>query len=160
MPREDIFLVTKLWNNKHHPADVEPALDASLKELGLPYVDMYLMHWPGAFKRGDDLFPKESADAPCAQGDTDYVDTWKAMEKLVSTGKTKAIGISNFSFAELRRLLKETTVVPASHQIELHPYLQQKEFVDFHHQQGIVITQYSPCVPLFCLAVYWSLTEG
>ena len=66
------------------------------------------------------------------------------MEKLVKKGKCKAIGVSNFSLAEMERLLKETTIVPASHQIELHPYLQQKGFVDFHKRNGIVVTQYSP----------------
>ena len=120
-----------------------PALDDSLKDLGTDYVDLYLMHWPSAFRRGDDPFPKDGGES-AIQGKTDYVDTYKAMEKLVKSGKAKAIGVSNFSLAELQRLLKETSVVPASHQIELHPYLQQKSFVDFHKQHGIVITQYSP----------------
>ena len=72
--------------------------------------------------------------------------TYKTMEKMVQKGKTKAIGVSNFSLAEMQRLLKEASVVPASHQIELHPYLQQKAFVDWHKKSGIVITQYSPYV--------------
>jgi alcohol dehydrogenase (NADP+) len=66
------------------------------------------------------------------------------MEKLIATGKTKAIGVSNFSLAEMQRLLQETTIVPAVHQMELHPYLQQRSFVDWHKQHGIVVTQYSP----------------
>lgn len=77
-------------------------------------------------------------------GDTDYVDTWNAMEKTLKSGKTKAIGISNFSKAELERLLKETTVVPAAHQIECHPWLQQQSFAAFHKSKGIHIQQYSP----------------
>ena len=68
------------------------------------------------------------------------------MEKALKSGKTKAIGISNFSRAEVERLLKETSVVPAAHQMELHPYLQQKEFIQFHNEKGIHVTQYSPCV--------------
>jgi alcohol dehydrogenase (NADP+) len=88
------------------------------------------------------MFPKK--DGKVATGDTDYVDTYKAMEKLLKTGKTKAIGISNFSKAELERLLKETDVVPAAHQMEFHPYLQQKSFAAFHKEKGIHITQYSP----------------
>ena len=70
--------------------------------------------------------------------------TYKAMEKVLKSGKTKAIGVSNFSHAELERLLKETSVVPAVHQLELHPWLQQKDFAEFHKSKGIHITQYSP----------------
>lgn len=140
--RSKLFITTKLWNNSHAPEDVEAALDASLADLGMSYVDLYLMHWPSAFKSGSSLFPK--SDGKIQPGNTDYVDTYKAMEKLLKTGKTKAIGISNFSFAELKRLLAETSVVPAAHQLELHPWLQQKEFIEFHREKGIHITQYSP----------------
>jgi len=143
VPREELFVTTKLWNNAHHPDDVEAALDASLKDLGLSYVDLLLMHWPSAFARGDESFPKDGNDK-VKPGDTDYVDTYKAMEKCVKTGKARAIGISNFSRAELERLLKETTVIPAAHQIECHPYLQQNSFTDFHDQKGIHVTHYSP----------------
>jgi len=108
----------------------------------LDYVDLYLMHWPSAFKPGDDFFPK--VDGKMQTADISYVDTYKAMEKLVNTGKTKAIGISNFSRKEVETLLKETTIVPAAHQLELHPWLQQKDFVDFNKSKGIHITQYSP----------------
>lgn len=111
VPRSEIFLTTKLWNNKHHPEDVEGALDASLKDLGTDYVDLFLMHWPSPFARSEESFPKESDGKTNAKGDTDYVDTYKAMEKLLKTGKTKAIGVSNFSQAEMERLLKETSVV-------------------------------------------------
>ncbi|KAF2761671.1 Aldo/keto reductase [Pseudovirgaria hyperparasitica] len=144
VPRSEIFLTTKLWNNKHHPDDVEGALDASLKDLGTDYVDLYLMHWPSAFARSEKSFPKESDGKTNAIADIDYVDTYKAMEKLLQTGKTKAIGVSNFSQAEMERLLKETSVVPAAHQMEMHPWLQQKTFADWHKSKGIHITHYSP----------------
>lgn len=116
VPRDQIFLVTKLWNNSHSPESVEPALDASLKDLGTDYVDLYLMHWPSAFKTGDSLFPKDSS-GKVETGDTDYVDTYKAMEACFKKGKARAIGVSNFSKAEMERLLKETSVVPAAHQV-------------------------------------------
>lgn len=143
VPRKDIFLVTKLWNNSHHPEDVEKACDASLKDLDTDYLDLYLMHWPSAFMRSGELMPKDDS-GKIQTGDTNYVDTWKAMEKLVKSGKCKAIGISNFSEGEVEDLMAKTTIVPAAHQIELHPYLQQKAFVDWHKSKGIHVTQYSP----------------
>lgn len=142
VPRSEIFITTKLWNNSHHPDDVEKACDASLKDLQTDYLDLFLMHWPVSFKRGDNMFPKENDKV--VNGDTDYVDTYKAMEALVKKGKCKAIGISNFSKAEVEHLLSQTSIVPAAHQFELHPYLAQHSFDAFHKSKGIHITQYSP----------------
>ena len=142
VPREELFIVTKLWNNAHHPDDVEKQLDASLKDLNTDYVDLYLMHWPSAFARSDELFPKEGDKTKT--GDTDYVDTWHAMEKMQEKGKAKAIGVSNFSKSELERLLSKANTKPAAHQMEMHPYLAQKSFSDFHKENDIHITHYSP----------------
>lgn len=100
------------------------------------------MHWPSPFKRGDSMFPKNNDKVET--GDSDYVDTYKAMEKLVKNGKCKAIGVSNFSKAELERLMSKCDIVPAAHQIECHPYLAQLDFDKFHKEKGIHITQYSP----------------
>ncbi|KAL8926467.1 MAG: hypothetical protein Q9172_001770 [Xanthocarpia lactea] len=143
IPRSKIFITTKLWNNAHHPDDVEPALDASLADLGTDYVDLYLMHWPVAFARGDKMLPKDN-NGKMINGDTDYVDTWKAMEKTFKKGKAKAIGISNFSRKETERLMNESEVVPAAHQIEVHPYLQQREACEWFRSKGIHVQQYSP----------------
>ncbi|KAI1440312.1 NADP-dependent oxidoreductase domain-containing protein [Annulohypoxylon stygium] len=143
IPREEIFLGTKLWCNEYHPADVEAALDRSLRDLDTPYVDLLMMHYPCTFKRGKDHFPRD-ADGKMILGETNFVDTWRAMEKLVKSGKAKAIGVSNFSKGELESLIKETDTVPAVHQMEVHPYLQQKDFNKWHKTQGIHVVQFSP----------------
>lgn len=114
VPRDDIFLVTKLWNNAHAPQNVESALDASLKDLGTDYVDLYLMHWPSPFREGEALMPRDES-GKIIPGDADYVDTYKAMEGVFKKGKARAIGISNFSKAEVERLIKETSVVRPVH---------------------------------------------
>lgn len=143
IPRSELFITTKVWNNDHSPERVEPALDASLKAMGLDYIDLYLMHWPSAFKAGDNKFPKDK-DGKTVVGDTPYTETWKAMEKLIKTGKTKAIGVSNFSKKEIEHLVKEAEIKPAAHQIECHPWLQQREFCDWHKSEGIHVQHYSP----------------
>ncbi|KAJ5608498.1 hypothetical protein N7537_005117 [Penicillium hordei] len=143
IPRSEIFVTSKLWNNKHHPDDVGPALQDSLDDLDLDYLDLFLMHWPVSFKRGDDPFPSDKDGNLITEG-IDYVDTYKAMEALVKSGKAKAIGVSNFSRQEVERLLANATIKPAVHQMELHPWLQQKDFFDFHQKHGIHVTQYSP----------------
>ncbi|KAL2112301.1 hypothetical protein VUR80DRAFT_7988 [Thermomyces stellatus] len=143
IPRSEIFLTTKLWNTDHRYADVGKAIDASLADLGLDYVDLFLMHWPVAWKPGDGLFPKENGK-PVVLSDVDYVETWKAMEEVYKSGKAKAIGISNFNREETERVIKEGSVTPAVHQMELHPWLQQKNFTEWLKGQGIHVTQYSP----------------
>ncbi|KAL4891984.1 NADP-dependent oxidoreductase domain-containing protein [Aspergillus ambiguus] len=143
VPREDIFVGTKLWCNDYHPDDVERALDDSLRDLDTPYVDLWLMHYPCTFKRGPERFPRD-VDGRMIAGETTYVDTWRAMEKLTKTGKVKSIGVSNFSKGEIETLLKETSTVPAVHQMEVHPYLQQKGFNHWLRTKGIHVVQFSP----------------
>ncbi|KAF9888303.1 hypothetical protein FE257_008876 [Aspergillus nanangensis] len=143
IPREDIFLGTKLWCNDYHPDDVERALDDSLRDLDTPYVDLLLMHYPCTFKRGPDRFPRD-AEGRMIHGETTFVDTWKAMEKLTKAGKVKAIGVSNFSKGEIETLIKESSTVPAVHQMEVHPYLQQKGFNEWLKTKGIHVVQFSP----------------
>ncbi|GAB7361014.1 hypothetical protein MBLNU230_g1057t1 [Neophaeotheca triangularis] len=143
IPRSELFITTKLWNNEHAPSSVEPALDASLADLGLDYVDLYLMHWPSPFQEGGAPIPKD-ANNKTLPGTTDYTTTYLAMEKLQHSGKTRAIGVSNFSLPEMETLLANTNIVPAAHQLELHPYLAQPAFHQWHQTHNIHLTQYSP----------------
>jgi diketogulonate reductase-like aldo/keto reductase len=143
VPRSDIWLTGKLWNTNHAPEDVEAALDKTLKDLGTDYIDLYLMHWPLAFAHGDRWFPLDN-DGVFRLEDIDPATTYKAMEKLLGTGKVKAIGVSNFNVNRLEQLLKQVDIVPAANQIEAHPYLQQSELKEFCESKGILIEAYSP----------------
>nr|WP_225320527.1 aldo/keto reductase [Streptomyces luteolifulvus] len=125
IPREDIFVTTKLWNSDQGYDSTLRAFDASLDKLGLEYVDLYLIHWPVPSK-------------------DKYVDTYKAFEKLLADGRARAIGVSNFLPEHLERLIGETSVIPAVNQIELHPRLQQLAAREYHAEQGIATEAWSP----------------
>lgn len=135
VPREHLFVTTKLRNDCHH--DVEAAFDRSLELLNVDYIDMYLMHWPMATKPNEPYVADESID---------YIETWKSMERLIETraGKVKAIGVSNFSTKTLPHLLEHAKVVPAMNQVETHPYNQTSELVALCQKHGIVVSAYSP----------------
>ncbi|KPV72356.1 xylose reductase [Rhodotorula graminis WP1] len=146
VPRSEIFITSKLWCSQHNPSLVEAALDDTLKELGLEYLDLYLIHWPVAFAAEgnphDNLFPKENGEVKIDTS-VSVVDTWKAMIKLLDTGKTKAIGVSNFSIEAIDAITKATGVAPAVHQVERHPRLLQRELIKHHKANNIALTAYS-----------------
>ncbi|XP_050498288.1 aldo-keto reductase family 1 member B1-like isoform X2 [Diabrotica virgifera virgifera] len=141
--REDIYITSKLWNTFHRPDLVEPAVRTTLKNLGLEYLDLYLIHWPFALKEDGDLFPV-NADGSTAYSTVDYVDTWKAMEALVKKGLVKSIGISNFNKRQTERILANCTIKPVTNQVEIHPYLNQQKLIDYLESKDIVVTAYSP----------------
>lgn len=118
--REDIFITTKLWNSDH--GNPERALESSLRKLKLDYVDLYLIHYP---------VPER-------------VRSWRVLEKLQHEGKTRSIGVSNFTIRHLTELLTQSNMVPAVNQVEFHPYLYQRELLDFCAEKGIVVEAYSP----------------
>jgi diketogulonate reductase-like aldo/keto reductase len=142
--REDIFVVSKVWAT--YNTRVELGLDKSLKSLGLDYVDLFLVHWPLLMnpEGNHDKFPKLPNGERDIIHSHSHIDTWKQMEALLSTGKTKAIGVSNYSKRYLEQLLPHATVVPAVNQIENHPALPQQEIVDLCKEKGIHIMAYSP----------------
>ncbi|MBI2133587.1 aldo/keto reductase [Candidatus Woesearchaeota archaeon] len=120
IPREEIFVTTKLWNDHHD--DPVRALEDSLRRLGMDYVDLYLIHFP---------VPQRNA-------------SWKILEALHSRGKCRSIGVSNFTVRHLSGLLDIAGVVPAVNQVELHPYLYQMDLIDFCTKKGILVEAYSP----------------
>lgn len=141
--REELFVTSKLWNTNHHPDNVAKACKKTLADLGLDYVDMYLMHWGVAFQPGGDLEPLDKHGRAITEN-VSVQATWQAMEKLVQKGLVKSIGVSNFTVPMLIDLLTYAAVKPVMNQIELHPYLAQTELVDFCKRKDMAVTAYSP----------------
>jgi len=125
VPRDDIFVTTKVWPSEFGARETVDSFDGSLERLGLGRLDLFLLHWP---------FPAKDR----------YVDAWQALRELRDAGRVRAIGVCNFHTAHLQRLHDETGEWPAVNQIELHPYLQQRELVDFATERGIVTESWSP----------------
>lgn len=142
--RKDVFLTSKLWNSRQAPDQVPIAIEKTLRELGTDYLDLYLIHWPVAFKPGDNYFPKGSDGVVELDHETTIEQTWKEMEKLVDSGKVRSIGVSNFDIPKLQKLLSFARIKPAVNQIEAHAFLMQPELHKFHQENNIVPTAYSP----------------
>ena len=146
MAREEIFVTSKIWNHKHHPEDVETACRNSLADLSLDYLDLYLIHWPVAFQRGDDPNPKNENGDIIFDETIHPTDTWLAMEKLVEKGLVRSIGISNFNSEQIKDILKRGSIKPVMLQVECHPYMNQSKLKKFCADKGIAMTAYSPLV--------------
>ena len=122
IPREDIFITTKLWNQDMRDNRQADAFEESLDRLGMDYVDLYLIHWPVH----------------------NFVDSWRIMEKIYADGKARAIGVSNFQPHHLNTLAEQTNIVPAVNQVECHPYLAQHELQAFCEERNIMVEAWSP----------------
>uniref|UniRef100_A0A0A8K9D1 Xylose reductase n=1 Tax=[Candida] sonorensis TaxID=51926 RepID=A0A0A8K9D1_9ASCO len=150
--REELVIVSKLWNNYHHPTNVKKAIKKVLGDLNLEYLDVYYIHFPIAQK----FVPFEEKYPPgfyCGNGDkfefedVPLIDTWRALEELVAEGLVKSIGISNFSGALIYDLLRSAKIVPQLLQIEHHPYLVQPKLIEYAQSVGIQVVAYSSFGP-------------
>ena len=140
--REDVWITSKLWNDSHQKEHVIPALKKTLKDLQVSYLDLYLIHWPVAFKHGVG-FPSSDEDYLSLE-EVPIIETWNELIKAKEQGLVKHIGVSNFSEKKLNDLISKTTEIPEMNQVELHPYLQQPDLIQFCQENNIHLTAYSP----------------
>ncbi|MCI4368211.1 MAG: aldo/keto reductase [Thermoplasmata archaeon] len=123
VPRKEVFVTTKLWNTDHGFDRALAAFDRSLSALGSDYVDLYLIHWPSG---------------------GDRAESWRALRRILSEGRCRAIGVSNYTIAHLRELMQHSDVPPAVNQVEFSPFLYQRELLEFARGQGIQLEAYAP----------------
>jgi alcohol dehydrogenase (NADP+) len=140
--RQELWITSKLWNDCHEPEEVRPALERTLGDLGLEQLDLYLMHWPVAQRRGVAM-PSSAADQ-FGLAQVPLAATWAAMEDLVAAGLTRHIGVSNFSRTKLMALAASARIQPEVLQVERHPLLQQNDLLSYCHTSGIQLTAYAP----------------
>lgn len=142
--REELWVTSKLWNDRHDPADVIPTCEQSLRDLRLDYLDMYLVHWPfpNHHPPGADVTARNPNSRPYIHDE--YMATWRQMEKLVEMGLVRHIGTSNMTIPKMRLVLRDASIKPAVNEMELHPHFQQPELFDYVRGQGIEPIAFSP----------------
>ncbi|MGD9940851.1 MAG: aldo/keto reductase [Clostridia bacterium] len=144
IPRNELFITSKLWNDKHAEADVIPAFEKSLHDLGLDYLDLYLVHWPfpNHHAPGVDVSSRAKDARPYIHAD--YLKIWRKLESLVDSGLVRNIGTSNMTIPKLELLLRDARIKPAVNEMELHPHFQQPQLFDWVEGHGMVPIGFSP----------------
>ncbi len=141
--REDVVVVTKLWNNNHRPERVKPAFEASLKKLQLDYIDLYLIHTPFAFQPGDEQDPRDAIGNVIYDKGVTLLDTWGALARLVDEGRCKAIGLSDVSLEQAKGIFDAARIKPAVVHVESHPYLPEWDLLNYCKENGIVLQAFA-----------------
>lgn len=144
VPREDLWINSKVWNNHHKPADVIAACERSLKSLRLDYLDLYFVHWPFPNFHPPGCTVKSRNPDARPYSHEDFMRTWEAMEQILARGLARNIGTSNMTIPKLELLLRDASVKPAANEMELHPHLQQPVLFDFVVENGILPIGYCP----------------
>ena len=142
LSRKDLFATSKLWNTFHKPEDVETGCQETLTALGLDYLDLYLMHWPIAFRPGKP--DHKEPDDFLSLDELPISKTFEAMVQLRDKGMVKSVGVSNCGISTLKKIIDQSGVVPAMNQVELHPYNPQNDLLKYCEEKGIRLTAYSP----------------
>ena len=140
--REEMWITSKLWNNAHKKEFVAAALEKTLSDLQLAYLDLYLIHWPVVLK-SDVVYPENVSDF-LSLDEVPIIETWQGMISCKKKGKTRHIGVSNFSINKFTALAAESDVAPELNQIELHPFLQQEKMLDYGKRNDVLLTAYAP----------------
>jgi alcohol dehydrogenase (NADP+) len=140
--RSEMWITSKLWNSFHYKSEVFPSLKQSLRDLQTDYLDLYLMHWPIAFKK-EVIFPQK-ADDLASLDDIPLSETWEAMDEACNRGLVKHLGVSNFGERNLKKLISTSIIKPEMNQVECHPYLQQENLLTFCKSNEIHFTAYAP----------------
>jgi diketogulonate reductase-like aldo/keto reductase len=141
--REDVFVITKLWNTNHRPDRVKPAFEASLQKLQLDFVDLYLIHTPFAFQPGDEQDPRDANGRVIYDKEVTLLDTWRALEGLVDEGKCKAIGLSDVNLEQAKAIFDAARIKPAVVHVESHPYLPEWDLLNYCKKNGIVLQAFA-----------------
>lgn len=145
LTREDFFFTCKAWNTHHTREMLRLACLDTMVNVGLDYIDLYMLHWPMAFKEnpGSDPWPQDE-NGQLLVSDTHYLEAYRAIEELVREGKVRSIGLANFNVTQLQDVLKNCKIKPAVVQVEVHPYLQNDKVIDFCQKNDIIVTAFSP----------------